>query len=1354
MKALLSKTLFFVTFFCCTTKFYSQLSTPPLLATSNVTEASQYGVLYQLDIPNASNYTSLGSILYSINNSSLNINYARVAYFFQLDSKWVWVSMNNFSTTNAQLSVPYANSGIIWQQIVTGMNVYSSLGAGVTNTTGINGNIEIWPDCYDTPTGLGGIGGNGGNYDFDDTHQAGTNCYGSFQVHNYGASETIFAYNDFMGGGALDLGIGNNTGNGNPDWTFMANASSYTTRKLWILVENDLKFVNQPSSLAQNPCVNGTVTALTVSATVNSGTITNYQWYSNTTSANTGGTLVATHTTSLTSDSYSPLSSTAGTLYYYCVVNGTGTLTALSNVSGTYAVANPTLTVTGTGTVCAGGPITLSAGTSIGASTFTWSNGQNTSSILVTPSVTTNYSVSGTSSFGCVAGSSIVTVTVNPLPAISVPNGTICNGGSFALAPSGASTYTYSGGVSTMAPVVTTNYTVSGTDALGCVGSNTAVSVVVYTVPVVSITGTTSICSGSSASLIANGAATYTWSNSSNASGISVSPASNTSYSLSGTSGQGCVSSSSAVVTVTVNALPVIGITGANTVCAGSSVALTAGGASTYSWNTGSNASVITVTPAGNTSYSVSGTSINGCVSSASAVTTVSVKTLPTIAITGTTSICSGASTSFTAGGATTYTWNTASNATVISVSPISNTSYSVSGTNSVGCISAAPAVVSLTVNALPLVSITGTNSICSGASTTLTANGASTYSWTGLGTTTIITVSPTANTGYTVTGTSSLGCVGLVAISNVTVNALPTVVISGTNAVCAGTTTSLTASGANTYTWTGLGSSTVIAVSPLVNTTYTATGTSTAGCINFATKTVTANALPTLTISGSTGICTGQNATLTVSGASTYSWNTGSTNTTIVTTPASNTIYTVTGTDALGCVKTNTQLVTVAASLSISISGPTAICLGQSANLGGLGGATYTWNTNATTTSISPSPTVTTTYSVIGASGTCSNTALKTVVVNPNPTVTIAGLNTICAGATSTLTASGAVTYSWSNASTSATVLVTPTATTIYSVTGQYTTGCSATAISTITVYSLPTLSIVGSTMVCAGSAPLLIVGGATTYTWNTGANTSTISPTNSGTYSAVGTDANGCVNSSPVTTVVVNPAPTLTIASSATTICLGDALTLTVTGANTYSWNNGAITSVITDTPGGTTTYTVTGTNTFSCSSSMAIAISVNPLPVLTVAGPTTICKGETATLTVNGATTYTWNNTTSGNSLSVTPTLSTTYSVTGTSVAGCMGSSNMLVNVSDCTGLNSIAASGKISVYPNPTNGNFTIELVDATDATITIRNVLGQLVINKKAELMNTIQLNEFNNGMYYLTITKNNAVVYSTSVIKN
>ena len=85
-----------------TFKLFSQLGVTPTLATTNVPEASQYGVLYQLDLPTNGSFSNLAAITYSIDNSSQSLNYTRVAYLLQLDNKWVWVSMNKFNTTNAQ----------------------------------------------------------------------------------------------------------------------------------------------------------------------------------------------------------------------------------------------------------------------------------------------------------------------------------------------------------------------------------------------------------------------------------------------------------------------------------------------------------------------------------------------------------------------------------------------------------------------------------------------------------------------------------------------------------------------------------------------------------------------------------------------------------------------------------------------------------------------------------------------------------------------------------------------------------------------------------------------------------------------------------------------------------------------------------------------------------------------------------------------------------------------------------------------------------------------------------------------------------------------------------------------------
>ena len=117
--------------------------------------------------------------------------------------------------------------------------------------------------------------------------------------------------------------------------------------------------------------------------------------------------------------------------------------------------------------------------------------------------------------------------------------------------------------------------------------------------------------------------------------------------------------------------------------------------------------------------------------------------------------------------------------------------------------------------------------------------------------------------------------------------------------------------SGANTYTWNTNANSNSITVSPTVNTSYTTTGTDNNGCVNTTVKTVTVNAIPQLSITGLAAICSGDSKTLTVSGAGTYTWSTGSNGTSVVVTPTlSSGMYTlsVSGTSTAGCTGNKTD--------------------------------------------------------------------------------------------------------------------------------------------------------------------------------------------------------------------------------------------------------------------------------------------------------------------------------------------------------------------------------------------------------------------------------------------------------------
>jgi hypothetical protein len=216
----------------------------------------------------------------------------------------------------------------------------------------------------------------------------------------------------------------------------------------------------------------------------------------------------------------------------------------------------------------------------------------------------------------------------------------------------------------------------------------------------------------------------------------------------------------------------------------------------------------------------------------------------------------------------------------------------------------------------------------------------------------------------------------------------------------------------------------------------------------------VNVNPSPTLSTSGSTILCAGQSATLQSSGADTYSWSSGPVNSSITVTPLVTTTYSVTGTSTVnGCSSIAALGVTIVPIPTVSISGPTAVCIGQTVALTGNGASTYSWSNGSTLTTIASSPTVPTTYSVIGTSGPgCSGTVAISMVVNPNPTVAMSASpgGSVCAGSNViiTTTVNGANTYSWSNGSTTNSITVSPGASTVYSVQViNSVTGCSASA-------------------------------------------------------------------------------------------------------------------------------------------------------------------------------------------------------------------------------------------------------------------------------------------------------------------
>jgi gliding motility-associated-like protein len=339
-----------------------------------------------------------------------------------------------------------------------------------------------------------------------------------------------------------------------------------------------------------------------------------------------------------------------------------------------------------------------------------------------------------------------------------------------------------------------------------------------------------------------------------------------------------------------------ISVSAGDTICSGSSATFTASGANSYLWNTGATTSVITANNAG--TYTVTGSnSVTGC--TGTNTVTLFVEPLPVISIIGNTTVCASQSVMLSASGAINYSWTPgAMTGSSITVAPTVNTTYSVSGANSSGCIGTAATTITIS-NTIPISITSPSTVICIGETTTLTASGASTYTWLpGNMNTAGIVVSPTSSSTFTVLAT--FGTCTAMAVQNVSVTPMPTVGIS-TNAtpiLCGGSSLILNASGATSYTWMpGNLTGNLISIAPQVTTIYTLTG-STGHCVSQAVQEVTVIPGVNLTASGSQTVCEGTQVILSVQGAATHLWNPGNySGNTFTVYPNQNTTYTVTGT-------------------------------------------------------------------------------------------------------------------------------------------------------------------------------------------------------------------------------------------------------------------------------------------------------------------------------------------------------------------------------------------------------------------------------------------------------------------------
>jgi uncharacterized repeat protein (TIGR01451 family) len=975
-------------------------------------------------------------------------------------------------------------------------------------------------------------------------------------------------------------------------------------------------------------CSGGSV-VLTASASGNVGNVS-YVWSGPGLSANSGSSVTASNLTS--------------TSTFTVVLTDGSTGCSVSKTVSVVVNPLPGTAVASSSTVCSNGVASIEL-TSSGGNTYLWKGPNGYSSSLQNPIIN---------------------------------NATASNNGSYSVTVSNASGCT---------AIKTTSVVVGLCQSPGCTLAGTVVS------------SLTSVCSGGSVVLTASasgnvGNVSYVWSgpglSANSGSSVTASNLTSTStFTVVLTDGStGC--SVSKTVSVVVNPLPGNAVASSSTLCSNgvASIELTSSGGNTYLWkgpngysSTLQNPVITNATATNNGSYSVTVSNASGCTAIKTTSVVVGLCQSPGCNLNGTvvsslTSVCSGGSVVLTASasgnvGNVSYVWSgpglSANSGSSVTASNLTaTTTFTVVLTDgSMGC--SVSKTVSVVVNPLPGNAVASSSTVCSNgvASIELTSSGGNTYLWKGpngysstLQNPVINNATATNNGSYSVTVSNASGCTA-VKTTSVIVGLCPTpgcnlngTVVSSLTSVCSGGSVVLTASASGnvgnvSYVWSGPGlsansGSSVTASNLTATTTFTVVLTDgSTGCSVSKTVSVVVNPLPGNAVASSSTVCSNGVASieLTSSGGNTYLWKGPNGYSSTLQNPVINNAtatnngsYSVTVSNASGCtaVKTTSVIVGLCPTPGCNLNGTvvsslTSVCSGGSVVLtasasGNVGSVSYVWSgvglsANSGSSVTASNLTSTSTFTVVLTDGStgCSVSKTVSVVVNPLPVVTL--------------------------------------------VTTSNPTSCTGSNDGSITIGSLTA----NQSYVISYSRNN---GDAVTQTLNAGSNGQIIlSPLSAGSYSITATT--GLCSAEPLTVTLEAPGipekPQISVSPSVTA-CLGETVTLTATGAAgaTFQWTGSGLSaltgSVVTVTPGvaGNQLFTVTQTvNSCTSGESQSVIITGVQCTTCTVEPPvitcttTEICTGDAIELHASDCEgIIIWSTNETGQSIVISPTVSTTY------------------------------------------------------------------------------------------------------------
>jgi hypothetical protein len=533
-------------------------------------------------------------------------------------------------------------------------------------------------------------------------------------------------------------------------------------------------------------------------------------------------------------------------------------------------------------------------------------------------------------------------------------------------------------------------------------------------------------------------------------------------------------------------------------------------------------------------------------------------------------------------------------------------------------------------------------------------------------------------------------------------------------------------------------------------------------------------NPLPNVNAGSDQNVCIGNSTTLSAIGAVNYSWSGGITNNQSFT-PTSTGSYVVTGTDINGCSKKDTVVVTVNALPVVNAGTNQTVCAGTSVTLSGTGAVNYSWSSGVTNNQ-SFIPSSSSSYVVTGTDNHgCVNKDSVSVSLWGLPTASINANNTaICPNGNTKLTASGGVSYLWSNGDTATTTTINQAGSYYVVAANQF--GCTDTSnIITITQKAIPAViktKYTGSSIVCQPNivayALDMPVGSVTgfSYQWYmagspiAGATDSVFNAAITGSYAVAVSGGSNCHNFSLYKPATVKSTPVANCASlsTSTTICAGSFVTLAapfITNA-TYTWLKDGVAAGA----GSTKSFKAAGNysvvvklNGCSDTSNPTIPVVVNPLPLagIVAASPTTFCAGDSCLLTAQpmGMVVYDWYNST--NLLDTTTTPNYKIGINAT----------MKVLVRDANGCTSKLSSASIKTKVTP------VPLVSITTTGSTTISSTGSVKLKatqiggatyqwyKDGNIINGAMLNyttAYSGGSYSVAVTKTGCTGYSQAVV--